>query len=141
MARSYERASISGSESVGIVRYLMDIDDPSSEVIEAIECAVTWFHEVKLTGIRVEKKQGKSAPGGYDRVVVKDASAPPLWARFYGIGNNKPIFCSRDGVPRNTLAEISHERRNGYGWYSGKAADLLAEDYPTWHAGIARSED
>lgn len=61
----------------------------------------------------MEKKKKESAPKGYDKVVVKDPSAPSLWARFYEIGTNKPIFCSRDGKPRETLAEISYERRNG----------------------------
>ena len=64
-------------------------------------------------GIRVEKKKKESVPKGYDKVVVKDPSAPWLWARFYEIGTNTPVFCSRDGKPRETLAEISYERRNG----------------------------
>ena len=131
-ARSYELRSISGSESVGIVRYLMGSDEPSPEVIVAVQSAVAWFDEAKLTGIRVEKKEDKSAPKGYDKVVVKDPSAPPLWARFYEIGGNKPIFCSRDGVPKETLAEISYERRNGYSWLGNRASGLLTKDYPAW---------
>ena len=35
-ARSYELASFSGSESVGIVRFLMSIDAPSDEIVESI---------------------------------------------------------------------------------------------------------
>ena len=131
-ARSYELRSISGSESVGVVRYLMGIDAPSREVVDAIQSAVAWFDAAKLTGIKVERKEDKSAPKGYDKLVVKDPSAAPLWARFYAIGSNKPIFCSRDGVPRERLAEISHERRNGYSWYSNRAARLLSKDYPAW---------
>jgi PelA/Pel-15E family pectate lyase len=65
-------------------------------------------------------------------VIVEDASAPPIWARFYDIETNKPIFCSRDGIPKATLAEISHERRNGYSWLGYYATDLLAIDYPAW---------
>ena len=51
-----------------------------------------------------------------------------MWARFYEIGTNRPIFCSRDGVPRKTLAEISCERRNGYSWLGYYGQDLLAKD-------------
>lgn len=131
-ARSYELASISGSESVGIVRFLMEIDKPPPEIIEAVQGAVAWFDNAKLTGIRQIKKEDRSAPKGWDKLVVKDAAAPPMWARFYRIGTNKPIFCSRDGVPRDTLAEISYERRNGYSWLGYYAADLLAKDYPAW---------
>jgi PelA/Pel-15E family pectate lyase len=131
-ARSYELASISGSESVGIVRFLMGIDEPGPEIIEAVRNAVGWFHEAGLEGIRQVRKQDKSKPGGRDTVVVNDASAPRIWARFYEIGTNKPIFCSRDGVPKATLAEISHERRTGYSWLGYYATSLLAKDYPAW---------
>jgi PelA/Pel-15E family pectate lyase len=131
-ARSYELPSISGSESVGIVRFLMSIDRPGPGVVEAVQSAVAWFYEARLEGIRQIRKQDKSKPKGWDKVVVEDASAPPLWARFYEIGTNKPIFCSRDGVPKATLAEISYERRTGYSWLGNYATSLLAEDYPAW---------
>ena len=38
-----------------------------------------------------------------------DASAPPIWARHYEIGTNRPIFAGRDAVKRYTLAEIERE--------------------------------
>jgi PelA/Pel-15E family pectate lyase len=131
-ARSYELASISGAESVGIVRFLMSIDKPGPEIIEAVQGAVAWFDQAGLKGIRLIRKQDPSKPEGFDKVVVEDASAPPIWARFYDIETNKPIFCSRDGIPKATLAEISHERRNGYSWLGYYAKDLLAKDYPAW---------
>jgi PelA/Pel-15E family pectate lyase len=135
-ARSYELASISGSESVGIVRFLMDIDEPGPEIIEAVRNAVGWFHEAGLEGIRQVRKEDKSKPGGRDTIVVNDASAPVIWARFYEIGTNKPIFCSRDGIPKATLAEISHERRTGYSWLGYYATSLLAKDYPAWQKKV-----
>jgi PelA/Pel-15E family pectate lyase len=131
-ARSYELPSISGSESVGVVRFLMEIEKPSPEIIDAVQGAVRWFDEAKLTGIREIRKEAKGTSNGWDKVVVEDASAPPMWARFYGIGTNRPIFCSRDGVPRKTLAEISYERRNGYSWLGYYGQNLLAKDYSLW---------
>ena len=131
-ARSYELPSISGSESVGIVRFLMSIERPSPRIVEAVQCAVAWFAEAQLQGIRQVRREDKSEPGGWDIVIVQDASAPAMWARFYDIGTNKPIFCSRDGIPKATLAEISHERRTGYSWLGYYATGLLAEDYPAW---------
>jgi PelA/Pel-15E family pectate lyase len=131
-ARSYELPSISGAESVGIVRFLMSIEKPDSEIIEAVQSAVAWFDEAKLEGIRQVRKQDQSKPRGFDKVIVEDASAPPIWARFYDIETNKPIFCSRDGIPKATLAEISYERRNGYSWLGYYARDLLAKEYPAW---------
>jgi PelA/Pel-15E family pectate lyase len=137
-ARSYELPSISGSESVGIVRFLMGIERPDAQVVEAIESAVAWFEEAKLEGIREIRKEAPGTPRGYDKIVVEDPAAPPMWARFYEIGTNRPIFCSRDGVPRRRLADISYERRNGYSWLGRYARDLLAKVSPAWRAGIAQ---
>jgi PelA/Pel-15E family pectate lyase len=131
-ARSYELPSISGSESVGVVRFLMSIDNPDPQVIEAVRAAVAWFDQAKLNGIRQTYERDKSKPRGYDKVIIEDPNAPPIWARFYEIGTNKPIFCSRDGVPKATLADISYERRVGYSWLGYYATDLLAKDYPAW---------
>jgi PelA/Pel-15E family pectate lyase len=131
-ARSYELPSISGAESVGIVRFLMSIENPGPEIIKAVQAAVAWFDEAKVEGIKQIRKQDQSKPRGFDKVIVEDASAPPIWARFYDIETNKPIFCSRDGIPKATLAEISYERRNGYSWLGYYATDLLANEYPAW---------
>jgi len=139
-ARSYELASLSGHESVGIVRFLMKIEKPSPEIVAAIEGAIRWFEESKLRGIKEVRVKDPDKPGGYDKLVVQDAQAPPLWARFYDIKTNAPIFCSRDGIPRKTLAEISHERRNNYSWLGQFARDLLAKDLPAWRKRLNRNE-
>ena len=131
-ARKFEPASLSGSESVGITRLLMSLDNPGPEVVNAVQSAMEWFAAAKLTGIRLEKRADKTAPKGYDTVVVNDAQAPPLWARFYEIGTNKPIFCDRDSVIKYSLAEIGYERRNGYAWMREWAASLLSKEYPAW---------
>jgi len=131
-ARSYELASLSGAESVKIVRFLMAIENPAPEIVDAVESAVAWFDQVKIMGQRVTSVPAPSTPRGRDRVVVPDTSAPPLWARFYEIETNRPFFCSRDGVPKYRLSEISHERRNGYSWLGTYADNLLKEDYPAW---------
>ncbi|MCI0478076.1 MAG: pectate lyase [Anaerolineales bacterium] len=131
-ARAYELPSISGQESVGIVRFLMGIDKPSPEVIDAIQSAIKWFNDSKLTGIQVVEKMDPAFANGFDRVVVENPNAPPLWGRFYEIGTNKPFFVGRDGVKKNTLAEIEQERRSGYAYYATAPVYLLATDYPAW---------
>jgi PelA/Pel-15E family pectate lyase len=133
-ARSYEHVSLSGSESVGLVRFLMSIENPDERIIEAVESAVAWFKESKLSGIKVVEKPDSSFPIGFDRIVVEDAGAGPLWARFYEINTGRPIFSGRDGVIKYSLAEIEHERRTGYGWYTSAPARLLEKDYPAWRA-------
>jgi PelA/Pel-15E family pectate lyase len=87
---------------------------------------------VAINGWRVEEPPDPSAPKGHVRVLVADASAPPLWARFYEIGTNRPIYSGRDGVIKHSLAEIELERRSGYNWIDRFAATLLDTEYPAW---------
>jgi PelA/Pel-15E family pectate lyase len=129
-ARSYELPSFSGSESVGIVRLLMSLEKPSPEIRAAIEGAIAWFEARKITGQRLETK--KSLLGEKDLVMVADPAAPALWARFYDLRTGQPYVCDRDGIPKARLADIGHERRNGYSWFGEYARDLLAKDYPAW---------
>jgi PelA/Pel-15E family pectate lyase len=137
--RAYELVSLSGAESVEIVRLLMSLDKPPPEVVAAVEGAVAWFESAKLTGIRQVIERDPKSPKGFNKVVVKDPSASPLWARFYEIGTNRPIFSDRDGVAKHDIAEIGYERRNGYNWLSTWPADLLAKDYPAWKKRLTKS--
>jgi PelA/Pel-15E family pectate lyase len=137
-ARSYEHISLSGAESVGVVEQLMAVEHPSPEVVRAIEAAIDWFRAVKITGLRVELKTASEMPRNFDRVVVDDAKAPPLWARFYEIGTNRPIFSGRDGVVHYRMSEIEQERRTGYRWYVDRPAKLLDEEFPAWKARISQ---
>lgn len=140
-ARTFEPRCLASTESIGIARYLMKLDRPSPTVKEAVQAAVAWFDAARLTGIRYEEITGPGAEGGRDRVVVKDPAAPPIWARFYEIGTNRPIFSGRDGVVKYSLAEIEHERRAGYRWYSSAASALLEKDYPAWQQKWAPNQN
>ena len=124
MARSYELVSLSGSESSGVLKYLMTIDKPTPEIIRAVKSGVAWFESAKIEGIRVEKIDG-------DRQAIKDDSAFPVWSRFYEIETNRPFFCDRDGVPKYAMKDIGSERRNGYAWY-GNWGESLAKAYADW---------
>ncbi len=138
-ARKYEHVSISGSESVGVVRFLMGEENPSPEIIAAVRSAVAWFEAAKITGQRLVTEPNPALPHGHDRAVVADPAAPPMWARFYEIGTNRPIFGGRDTVIRYHLAEVEPERRGGYRWYVTEPAELLAHDYPQWAARWLKS--
>jgi PelA/Pel-15E family pectate lyase len=108
-ARIYEVSSLCSSESVAIVQFLKTRTS-TSRIAASITAAETWFKATKLTGIKVVKTSD-------DVVVKKDSSASPIWARFYEIGTNKPIFVGRDGIIKYNLSEIDQERRTGYAWY------------------------
>jgi len=133
-ARKYELVSLSGSESSEVVRLLMSLDAPSPAVIAAVERAIAWYESAQLRGIKVVQEPVANSPKGYNKVVIADPTAPPLWARFHEIGTNKPIFCDRDGVAHDNLADISYERRNGYGWLGPWGSPLLEKEYPAWKA-------
>ena len=135
-ARTYEHISLSGAETVGLLRILMRVETPSPPVVEAVDAAVAWLQAVQLAGVRVEQRPDPSLPGGTDRVVVADRSAAPLWARFYEIGTNRPIYSGRDGIVRYALSEIEPERRNGYSWLGTWPQRLLADEYPGWKKRI-----
>ena len=134
-ARRYEPPSLSGSESVGIIRFLMSIDKPTPQIVAAVEGGIRWFRDSALTGIRVERFT--NADGKPDRQVAADPTAGPLWARFYELGSNRPIFLGRDSVFHYTFAEIEHERRNGYSYYGAAARPLLEVEFPAWRAAHA----
>ena len=125
--RTFEPVAITGGESAAIVRLLMSLDHPTPEVIRTVTSACKWYERSKITGLRVERRNG-------DRVVIADSKAPPMWARFYEIETNRPIFCGRDGVVKYALSEIEPERRNGYSWLGYWPKDLLAQEYPAWRA-------
>ena len=129
-ARSYELPSFSGSESVGIVRLLMSLEKPTPDIRASIEGAIAWFEAHKVVGQRLDKVTDKD--GKPNLVMVPDPKAPDLWARFYDLKTGAPYVCDRDGIPKPKLADIGHERRNGYSWFGEYARDLLTKDYPAW---------
>ena len=111
-ARSYEHVSLSGRESVDIIRFLMR-RPATAEIVEAVNAAVSW-----LTRARLGDGQ---------------------WARFYEIGSNRPIYSGRDGIVRYDIAEIELERRNGYAWTGTWPARLIDTEYPRWQARVSGS--
>jgi pectinesterase len=133
-ARTYELPSFSGGESTGLVMLLMELENPSPEIIAAVDGAIKWLDDHKIEGLRLLTHM---PDGSYDRHVVPDPTAPPLWARVYDLETGKPIFVGRDGIKRATLAEIEYERRNGYGYYVTDPQRAL-DAYPKWKARIGR---
>ena len=139
-ARAYELPSLSGQESDNIVLLLMDIPNPSPEVIAAVENAVAWFEKSKIEGIRLEYYRNDK--GQRDYRVVACEKCPPMWARFYDLETNRPFFCDRDGIKKYDMSQIGHERRTGYSWYNRDGSRVLAR-YKMWkreHQGQAGRE-
>lgn len=129
-ARNFEPPSLSGDESVAIVRFLMTVERPAPEIVAAIEGAIGWFKASVIHGLRWDKTPGED--GKKDAHAVPDEKAPPLWARFYELGSNRPIFIGRDKVIRYDFNEIERERRAHYDYFGDWPSDLLEKKYPQW---------
>ena len=120
-ARAYELPSTCTSESAGVITFLYQYakDHPErSDIAKAVNTAIKWFQKVTLTGIKFVSQ-------GDDKVVVQDANADPLWARFYELGTDRPLFSDRDSSVHYDVAEISKERRTGYSWYGNWGKNVV----------------
>jgi len=83
-----------------------------------------------MKGVRQERVRNKD--GRTERILAAVPDAPPLWARFYELDTNRPLYLDRDSVFRYNYSEIGYERRSGYSYHGTWAASLLERDYPKW---------
>jgi PelA/Pel-15E family pectate lyase len=88
----------------------MRIERPSNQIKQATTAAVGWFNKVKIAGYKYVETKDPSQPKGIDRVIQPDPSST-IWARFYEIETNEPLFAGRDGEKKKKLSEIEVERR------------------------------
>jgi PelA/Pel-15E family pectate lyase len=137
-ARAYELPSIASFETADIVLMLMRIENPDARVKQAIAAARKWFEKSQIRGKKYVLIRDKSLKYGVDRRLSDDASAGPLWARFYEVETNKPIFADRDGVKRYNLSEVGEERRAKYAWY-GNWGEKVISEYPKWKERVGTS--
>jgi len=126
-ARAFEPVSLATGESVTIVKFLM-MQPVNSEIEQSIKSAIQWFRENKIEGYAysVSKDSGSTIR----TLSKKEGSA--VWARFYDISTNKPVFGDRDGSVKFNYEEISEERRMGYSWYNESGTKLIENDFPKW---------
>jgi PelA/Pel-15E family pectate lyase len=126
-ARNYEPGALAASESADLLEYLMSLPHPTPELKAAITAGVAWLNSTAVYGF--EYGGGRGTPGG--RQLIPKEGAGPLWARYYSVTTQKPIFGDRDKTLHDTVSELSLERRNGYAWYSGGAQKAI-DTYATW---------
>jgi len=130
-ARTYELPSFSGSESVGVIKLLMELPEPSPAVIKSVQGAIEWLDAHRIKNTRWESFTNKD--GQKDRRIVTDPKAGDMWARFYDLETELPYVCDRDGIKKKTLEEIGYERRNNYNWYTDAPQEVF-NLYPAWKA-------
>jgi len=126
-ARAFEPVSLATGESVTIVKFLM-MQPVNPEIEKSVKSAIQWFKDSKIEGYtyNVSKEGGKAS-----RVLSKKEGSS-VWARFYDIPTNKPVFGDRDGSVKFNYDEVSEERRMGYSWYNESGTKLIESDFPKW---------
>ncbi|WP_228414860.1 pectate lyase [Chryseobacterium sp. G0201] len=126
-ARAFEPISLATGESVNIVKFLM-MQTATPEIQNSIKSAIKWFKDNKIEGYsyNVAKQNGKAV-----RTLAEDKNSV-IWARFYDINNNKPLFGDRDGSVKYNYNDVSEERRNGYSWFGDAPDKLINKEFPKW---------
>lgn len=126
-ARNYEPGALAASESADLLTYLMSLPNPSKAVIASVDAGIAWLKDHAIYGYAYTG--GRGTPGG--RRLVAQQGAGPIWARYYSVTTQKPIFGDRDKTLHDDVNDLSEERRNGYAWYSsGEQAAL--DRYTVW---------
>lgn len=129
--RSYELASISGDESVNVIQFLMSIDNPSAEVVDSVNSAVSFLKSKEITGKKMIRTPDDTMEFGVNRVVI-DQEGSSVWPRFINIENLQPLFSNRQGDKLDTFEEVSYERRVKYTWLVTTPNKMLKNEYPQW---------
>jgi PelA/Pel-15E family pectate lyase len=123
-ARKYEMPSLCSAESAGILAFLMTRPKPTPAMVHAIHAGCTILKETKISGFVWQKV-------GAAKRLVATPEAEPLWARYYALNNQRPVFGDRDKSIRDDVHEVSEERRNGYSWFTTGPSRVL-EQYARW---------
>jgi len=129
-ARNYEMPSLCSAESAGIIDFLMELPKPDSNVVAAVRSAVAWLEKTQLNDVAFRNVGDKG------RLLVPAPGSGPLWARYYEIGSNRPIFGERDKTIHDRVDDISFERRKGYAWFTDGPAGVMKR-FPKWNAARA----
>lgn len=113
-ARAYELASKSGSESVGVLAFLMAWSDQSAAVQKAVKGALAWYKKTKVSDLK------------FSNGLFVASAGSSLWYRFYNVQNDSQFFCDRDGIKTYDFMSVSEERRTGYQWGGDYGTAVLA---------------
>lgn len=126
-ARAYELPSVSGSESIGVIKFLLNQQD-NPQAIQAAEAAIKWFenHKVENTAFDKNATEDLNGDGIIDYFYYKEGNT--IWYRFYDLTTAEGFFSDYDGVKYWDISQISENRRTGYAW-SGNWPSKIINPY------------
>ena len=112
-ARAYELPSKSGSESAGIIAFLMNWQNQTDSVQKAINGAIAWYKATKVSDMKWVAPDFVASPGS------------SMWYRFYNVENDQYFFSDRTGLKLFDITQVEMERRTGYQWGGDYGSKLL----------------
>jgi len=117
-ARAYELESLSGSESVEVIGFLMT-QPQTAEIKKAVQAGIAWFRSSDT--ILKDYVYDKSTK---EKIVYKQGGQ--MWYRFYDLYSNSGFFSDRDGGKYYNIMDISEERREGYSWGGNYGSKIIS---------------
>ena len=129
--RSYELPAISGGESVDVIRFLMSVENPTPEIIDAVNSAVLFMQSLRIEDVKLKDVKDITLAYGKDRVLT-EVPGNALWPRFIEIDTLKPLFSNRQGDRLYSYDDVSYERRVKYRWLVGAPQQMIDNEYPQW---------
>lgn len=131
--RSYELASISGDESVNVVRFLMNYDEPSQEIIDAVNSSVAFLKSHTIMDKKLVRIKDPTLEFGRKRILA-DVEGKTVWPRFINLETLRPLFSNRQGDKLDSYDQVSYERSEKYSWVVTSPGKMFKNDYPKWQA-------
>jgi len=116
-ARKFEQVSLASSESARLLLLLLHKAADQPGVNRSLCYGALWLQQHQIRDLSWQR----TATGSE---LVPDPGKQ-LWARFYSLDQQQPVFFDRDGKTYQQVSELSLERQHGYGWYQAEGKPFL----------------
>lgn len=116
-ARKFEQISLVSSESAAVLQLMLDKAPDLPGVLPALCSGIQWLQQHQIRDKAWQRDDAGS------RLVEKKGAQ--IWARFYSLPAQQPVFFDRDGKVYHDVNQLSLERQQGYGWYQSNAKNVL----------------
>ena len=124
-ARKFEQISLVSSESAAVLQLFLDKgldkelykEQSIPGVLPALCSGIAWLQQHQIRDKAWQRHDTGSA--------LVEKKGAQLWARFYSLPQQQPVFFDRDGQVYSDVNQLSLERQQGYGWYQTNAKGVL----------------
>ncbi len=124
-ARKFEQISLVSSESAAVLQLFLDKgldkelykEQSIPGVLPALCSGIAWLQQHQIRDKAWQRHETGSA--------LVEKKGAQLWARFYSLPQQQPVFFDRNGQVYSDVNQLSLERQQGYGWYQTNAKGVL----------------